>query len=448
MDRGHITTPFGRSMTFALLARQRQIDEAPPKTRRNKWKLFRAVCEAREELNVSDRSLSVLDALLSFYPSDDLAPENDLIVFPSNAQLSIRARGMTPATLRRHLAALVDAGLILRKDSANGKRFARRSRAGEINEAFGFNLAPLLSRATEIETIAAQIAADRELFQSTRERITLCRRDIIKLIQLAKDGCVDGDWEDLHSRFRSFLATLPRRPSLAELELLLSRLSELRAIIVKLLNDHDKTKNMHARESQNERHIQDSQTHSFSESEATQDAGPIRTFATTQVADDLILPQRLASDPTAGETQFKKPALPLDIVLRACNEIHAYGPRGSITTWRDLLTATSVLRTMLQISPSAFHQACTVMGPENASVTIACIFERGQNIASAGAYLRDLTRRAAKQQFTIKPMVSALLQTKVRAASLTPAVSNPDLTSHRSPRSSSSSMGFSARHLG
>ncbi|MFW8642788.1 helix-turn-helix domain-containing protein [Rhizobium beringeri] len=60
-----------------------------------------------------------------------LSEERGLIVFPSNAQLSIRARGMTAATLRRHLAGLVDAGLILRKDSANGKRFARRDRAGE-----------------------------------------------------------------------------------------------------------------------------------------------------------------------------------------------------------------------------------------------------------------------------------------------------------------------------
>lgn len=445
MDRGHVTTPFGRSMTFALLARRRQIDEAPPETKRNKWKLFRAVCEAREELNVSDRSLSVLDALLSFYPSDDLAPESDLIVFPSNAQLSIRARGMTSATLRRHLAALVDAGLILRKDSANGKRFARRSRAGDINEAFGFNLAPLLSRATEIETIAAQIAADREFFQATRERITLCRRDIIKLIQLAKDGCVDGDWEDLHSQFRSFLASLPRRPSLEELELLLSRLSKLRTIIVKLLNDHDKTQNMYARESQNERHIQDSQTQSFSESEAIHDAEPLRTSGPSQVAEAISL-ERPASGPTADETQFKKPTLPLDIVLRACDEIHAYGPGGSIRTWRDLLTATSVLQTMLQISPSAFHQACVVMGPENASVAIACIFERGGNIASAGAYLRDLTRRAAQRQFTIRPMVSALLQSKARAQSCASAVSNPDLTSHQPP--SSGSTRLSPRYMG
>jgi replication initiation protein RepC len=413
MDSGHVTTPFGRrSMTFALLARQRQTSKSAPDTKRNKWKLFRAVCEAREELNVSDRSLSVLDALLSFYPSEELSAANDLIVFPSNAQLSIRARGMTAATLRRHLAALVDAGLILRKDSANGKRFARRSRAGEINEAFGFNLAPLLSRAKEIEGLAAKITADREYFHATRERISLCRRDITKLIQLAMDGCVDGEWNQLHDRFRTFLASLPRRPSLDELQFLLNRLIDLRTTIVKLLDNHTKMQNMCARESQIERHIQDSQTQSLYESEAGQEAPPIRTCDSPATIELAKKKHRSVEEALADPVQSLKPTVALDTVLRACTEIHPYGPGGSIRSWRDLLTATAVLRSMLQISPSAFQQACLVMGPENAGAAIACIFEKGGQINSAGAYLRDLTRRAKQRQFTIKPMVSALLKSK------------------------------------
>ncbi|MCJ9670066.1 MULTISPECIES: plasmid replication protein RepC [unclassified Neorhizobium] len=413
MDSEHVTTPFGRrSMTFGLLARQRQVSKSTPDTKRNKWKLFRAVCEAREELNVSDRSLSVLDALLSFYPSEELSAADQLIVFPSNAQLSIRARGMTAATLRRHLAALVDTGLILRKDSANGKRFARRSRAGEINEAFGFNLAPLLSRAKEIEDIAAKITANREYFRATRERISLCRRDITKLIQMALDGCVEGEWSQLHDRFRAFLASLPRRPTLDELQLLLNRLVELRTTIVKLLEDHDKTRNICARESQNERHIQDSQTQSFFESEAEQEEPPTRTSGSPTTPGTEKRSHGSVKNALDNSVRSLKPTVPLDIVLRACVEIHPYGPGGSIRSWGDLLTATAVLRSMLQISPSAFHQACLVMGPENAGAAIACIYERGGRINSAGAYLRDLTRRATQRQFTIKPMVSALLRSK------------------------------------
>ena len=49
---------------------------------------------------------------LAELPSGDGAlREDDLIVFPSNEQLSLRAHGMPASTLRRHLAGLVDAGL-------------------------------------------------------------------------------------------------------------------------------------------------------------------------------------------------------------------------------------------------------------------------------------------------------------------------------------------------
>ncbi|MGO6891832.1 plasmid replication protein RepC, partial [Rhizobium johnstonii] len=101
---------------------QQLAETIEPGMKRSKWKLFRAICEARPALGVTDRALTVLDALLTFYPDDEISEEKGLIVFPSNAQLSLRARGMTSATLRRHLAVLVEAGLILRKDSPNGKR--------------------------------------------------------------------------------------------------------------------------------------------------------------------------------------------------------------------------------------------------------------------------------------------------------------------------------------
>lgn len=413
MDTSCVTTPFGRrAMTLDLLTKHRQADKTPPDIKRNKWKLFRAVCEARNDLDVSDRSLTVLDALLSFYPSDELSATNSMIVFPSNAQLSIRARGMTAATLRRHLAALVDAGLILRKDSPNGKRYARRNRTGDVSEAFGFSLAPLLSRAQEIEAIAARIAVDRELHQTARERISLCRREITKLIYLAQESAVPGDWTELYDRFRSILSSLPRRPLLEELQALLTQLTEVRARIINLLEEHDNSPNMCANESQNERHIQDSQTQSLSESETAREAPQAISLNKPTTSEGAKKIEQSADETDCDPRDALKPMVSLDTVLRACAEIRPYGPGGSIRSWRDLLTATAVLRSMLQISPSAFQEACLVMGPENAGVAVACIFERGGHINSAGAYLRNLARRATQRQFTIKPMVSALLKSK------------------------------------
>jgi replication initiation protein RepC len=123
------TTPFGRrTLTLAHVASQAVAKARPQEKAVHKWQVFHAICAAKARLGVSERALSVLNALLTFHPEIALSGEG-LIVFPSNEQLSARAHGMAPATLRRHLAVLVDCGLIIRRDSPNGKRYARRSRS-------------------------------------------------------------------------------------------------------------------------------------------------------------------------------------------------------------------------------------------------------------------------------------------------------------------------------
>ena len=142
------TAPFGpRPLSATALRAQRDVTLCAGKAA-HKWRMFRHVCEARAELRLSDRSLTVLNALLSFHPDTVLTlGSDDLVVFPSNRELSVRAHGIPASTLRRHIAALVDAGLILRRDSPNGKRYVRRAPGGGIEQAFGFDLSPLVASA-------------------------------------------------------------------------------------------------------------------------------------------------------------------------------------------------------------------------------------------------------------------------------------------------------------
>ena len=98
------------------------------------------------------------------------------------------------------------------------------------------------------------------------------------------------------------------------------------------------------------------------------------------------------------------------MVLKACPDIAMYGPAGSIESWRDLMSAAVVVRSMLGVSPSAYQSACEIMGQENAAVAIACILERGGQINSAGGYLRDLTRKAERGEFSLGPMLMALMR--------------------------------------
>ncbi|ARM14753.1 MULTISPECIES: plasmid replication protein RepC [Rhizobium] len=429
METGSITTPFGRRpMTLGMLASQVMAGEIKPDQSVDKWKLFRALCEAKPLLGISDRALAVLNALLSFYPKNELAEENGLIVFPSNVQLSLRTHGMAEQTVRRHLAALVEAGLLLRKDSPNGKRYVRRDRAGEVNDAFGFSLAPLLARAEEIEQLAAEVTAERLHVQRLRERITLCRRDIAKLIEAAIEEEVEGDWQSLHLEFRELIEGLPRSPTTAQLEQLLDELTALRADILNRLEIRVKATKQRGNASHIERHIQNSNPDSTSELEprfdtkqgarAEQDNG--RGAVTPEEGRSEAIrsdnrPGRQVVRPGGRDDAGGLKSFPLGLVLQACPEILAYGPDGVIRNWRDLMTAAVTVRSMLGVSPSAYEEAASVMGAENAATVMACILERGGHINSAGGYLRDLTRRSEKGEFAIGPMLMALLRANAPA---------------------------------
>jgi len=231
MEPRQSTTPFGRrSLKLAHVAAQVVAKTRLPEKAVHKWNVFRAICAAKDRIGVSERALTVLDALLSFHPETALTGE-DLIVFPSNNQLSLRAHGMAPATLRRHLAVLVDAGLIVRRDSPNGKRYARKGRAGDIEFAFGFDLSPLVVRAEEFEAWAEEVHVEERALKLVKERITICRRDITKMIATGiEEGVAThgaGGWPEIHTLYREIIGRIPRTAPRMVLEPIAEELSML-----------------------------------------------------------------------------------------------------------------------------------------------------------------------------------------------------------------------------
>ena len=163
MQTHTVTTPFGRRpMSLGMIASQVAAQSAPPDATVHKWHVFRDIKEARLALGATDRALAILDALLSFHPETAFYGDSALVVWPSNEQLIGRANGMSPATLRRHLANLVECGIIIRRDSPNGKRYARKGQGGEVEQAYGFDLSPIVARAAEFKALAEAMRAEKK----------------------------------------------------------------------------------------------------------------------------------------------------------------------------------------------------------------------------------------------------------------------------------------------
>lgn len=176
MQSGNVTTPFGRRpMTLGQISSQMAAKAIKPDVVVHKWQVFQHIREARELIGATDRGLAILNALLTFHPETALTGDAELVVWPSNEQLMARANGMPPTTLRRHLAVLVDCGLIIRRDSPNGKRFARKGRGGEIEQAYGFDLSPIVARAEEFRDLALAVQTEKKAFRVAKERLTLDR---------------------------------------------------------------------------------------------------------------------------------------------------------------------------------------------------------------------------------------------------------------------------------
>jgi replication initiation protein RepC len=406
MDSHISTTPFGRrALTLAHVANQAIAKARPPEKAVHKWNVFRAICAAKARLGVSERSLSVLNALLTFHPETALTGE-DLIVFPSNQQLALRAHGMAPATLRRHLAALVDGGLIIRRDSPNGKRYARKGRGGDIELAFGFDLSPIVARADEFESLAEEVRAEERALKLVRERITILRRDIAKMIATGMEENVPvhcakagpADWLGVYTLYRGILARIPRTATRPQLEPVAEELCMLADEVLSLLENHVKTRNTDANESHNERHKQNSKPDPLTDLEPASQKG-----------------RGPAAEPNPEMARTPEQAFPLGMVLDACPDIVDYA-KGGIANWRDFVATAGLVRSMLGISPSAWEEAREAMGEIPAAIVVAAILQRGAAINSAGGYLRNLTAKAQAGKFSLGPMLMALIGGRKRAA--------------------------------
>jgi replication initiation protein RepC len=398
-------TPFGRTVERVHI-RAAEAAKAPlPPTGVDKYEALRELTVARGAFEVTDRALSVLQALLSFHPDRILGGNAERpVVYPSNRALSERLNGMPDSTLRRHLAALVRAGVILRRDSPNGKRYVRRGQ--EETVAFGFDLSPLAIRHDEIIAAAREARAVQERHRRLREAVSLMRRDLAALAAYGADtrpeAAVWGRYED-----QAALTARDLRRRLTDEELERLR-GELQAALdeVRPILDPQSSEKMSGSAVIHERHHQNSNKESS-------DSEPAKKMARTAGVMPEIsnLENQAAVDEDRGDSTFERaqrPAFPLYLVLKACPSIVEFGG-GEIRHWHDLFNAADQVRPALGISPSAWGEAVRDMGPEEAAVVVGAILQRFSEISSPGGYLRALTRKASNRAFSSGPMVMALL---------------------------------------
>ncbi len=332
MKQNHQTS-FGRQISAVPINPRAPRDDAGLV---DKWTLLTALTEAAGDFDLNHRTLSVLRALISFHPDRMIAPRpQSCIVFPANRTLSARLGGMPESTLRRHLAALVAAGIVSRHDSANRKRFAR-GRAGDGRVAFGFDLSALAR-------MAPRIAAHAEAAQRRRAHLQTLRAELAALRQQMLDQHGPND----HTAHTYKL--LRRKPDANAL-----------GAAITLLTNLLHTPKSSATDTRNERHIQ---------------------------AESKIF--------TEEQTTTQKDTPSFDVIVSQCTEYQSYFPDPA-RNWQDLSRVAYAMAPMMGIEQPVYAQAIQTMGAKRAIIAVLCTLQSLERIKNPGGYFRRLIQQEAE----------------------------------------------------
>lgn len=342
----------------------------------HKWRaVMEPITKARAALGLNGTDLSLLRAILSFIPSDLLSTERPEthICFAGNLALAERIGASGDSTVNRGLRRLEAAGLILRRQSANRKRYARRDRAGVITRAYGIDLSPLIldQHALTAMADAAEQAADR--INALRED---CKAALLDLRTTADAIPRGADGDTLAEHIRNTARALRRKLSeqaLADLrESLFAMLREIREVSPERSNLPERILREHAFASgemsntvdQHEQHLE-----SGKELPDLNQGSPITFGQITEAFPTLM-------------TYFEH-----------CDNFN------------DIQRTADILATSIGDAGQAWHECKRRIGFSIACVFLGFIIENHETIKNPGGYLRRLTRQAQEGNLSVRSLL-------------------------------------------
>jgi replication initiation protein RepC len=397
-------SPFMRPISHAHLSTVEDQVTSLPKKPVNKWELLRELSKAQVAFGVTERDLTVLQGLLSFFPDDALGGNADMTVFPSNKAICERLNGMPNSTMRRHLSRLIEAGLIMRRDSPNGKRYVRK--IGEERVVFGFDLTPLYRRSEAVARAAEAAREAEERLKRLREVVSLMRRDLAALSDFGKEYYPGlSIWDEYRDQTALVARALRRKLQGEELIELRDRLADFLDHARNVI-DGPETQDLNTDAVHIEHHYHNSNTDTL-ESEPGLEKSKAPDVVQNEQPEDHDLVDVM------NEKQ-ELPKIPLHLVLTSCPSLKTFYD-GEIRHWHQLYDAASHVRPAMGISVSAWEDAQRCMGPEQASIVVVAMLERFSEIRSPGGYLRTLSSKAAAGEFSCGPMVMALIHKRKAA---------------------------------
>jgi replication initiation protein RepC len=362
-------------------------------------------------LGYSPRVVHAVDWLFTFTQPQDWAEGCHPIVWPSaGLEREALCLGETQAkALNRQLAQF---GLVVMKDSANGKRYGTRDGKGRIIEAYGFDLAPLGARQAEFEEVARLGREERERKKHLRRRTTIACKGLAQIIEAAEQfSCADATLRSLEAEGRSLAALVRKAELVDEMELGVAGLERrqrearerLETLLPKPLDSADKVVDSDPKGAEYRPHQYNYKPAFYPQEDTVTAIEGCKSGAGSAVSNPAPPePRSGQGGPPArtdqGTVLRVKPAELVDLAPRLRPYLETGRP-----DWRDIVDAADGLRQDLGISRPLWGEACLVLGRERAAIAVAIVSTKPAEhfTATPGGYFCGMIARAKRGELNL-----------------------------------------------
>lgn len=375
---------------------------------------------AAAALGLKAAKIAMIDKLFGYSPAADWSSKDaSPIVWPSN-QLLAQELGLSISTARHHLRGLAAAGLIAHASHPTFQRRGVRDAEGNIVEAFGIDLSPIIMRYDELLEIARVYEREGRERRALSYQRTQIRREIeAVLVAVQRDG-LPGNWQHFHARLDRLR------------EAVASDLEQFRALIEALTALREDVEEAYRSVSQ--RSNLDTAVASFRQVQTTADLPSEEKSRTSTSAESQrhtagALPRpalptsgRKIAEARSAVRTHRSPDLSLGddignvslgLVRSACPSLQEHIPE-IFDSWTELRSSGRRLCVAATINTQVWTEAETYLGPDGAIAALAVTMQRAEDgqVANPSAYLRTLVQRGREGQLRISRSLFALADAK------------------------------------
>ncbi len=412
----------------------------------NHWALLDMLEDSAvaESFSLRERHISYMRCISRKARPDDFSPGDwPPVVWMTKNKVADHL-GLRPRAVSNIEDDLARAGFIYWTDCASRRRNGwRNPDTGRIACAYGVNLAPFAARAEEIEATFEAVRQERQDCKALVYEIAAIRsRTLVRLKAAIRSGAVEGN--SIHELLDQ-AASLPTGRTMA-----CWRLDPLEQLAVKARSIETRAKAL-ARPHQDRDPAPPAQENSseICTPGCTPESGSItitnqyqeitNLAAADPTAEPTPDPQTTAARPwpkredcsreAADETRPTK-FPPAWLILESLPASFArHLPDRGTPDAEDFRLAANFARSRLGVSPSAWREACEVMGSDAASFAVAVVASRADagELRSAGGYLRGMVAAARREELDLGKSLWGLVDRGDAAAAQPSEAPQPDI---------------------